>query len=312
MELNINRNIRQVFGIIFGAILFAVGYSWFLIPYKIVPGGVGGIGQILFYIFNIPVGISMILINIPLFLISLKIFGNRFGIRSLFGMLATSIFTDILSLKRLAQYGFIDNLEQYAMTTSSGKIMYTLLPNDIYLSAITGSVLLGIGLGIIFRFRGSTGGTDIPVGILKKKFGISMGTGYWIVESMIILTVGIVFKDPKLIIWGYINLFITAKLTDIASEGLPYIRGVYIVSERNDEIKQEIYNYVNRGVTYFHGEGGYSGKKMKVLFCAMNRRQVAIVRDIVKDIDPTAFVILTEVYDIMGYGFRTRNIDLGK
>jgi len=310
MTINVNRNIRQVLGITAGAILFAIGYSWFLIPYKIVPGGVGGIGQILYFLFNIPVGVSMIIINIPLFAISLKIFGKRFGIRSFFGMLMTSILTDVLSLQKLASYGFIQDLDKYKMLTEEGKIMYTLLPNDIYLSAITGSVLLGIGLGIIFRFRGSTGGTDIPVGILKRKLGITMGMGYWIVESLIIITVGLVFKDPKLIIWGYINLFITAKLTDIASEGLSYIRGVYIISEHNDDIKQQIYMHINRGVTYIKGQGGYSGKDMNILFCAMNRRQVAFLRDIVKDIDPTAFVILTDVYDIMGYGFHSRNIDL--
>lgn len=311
MKNLISRNIQQYIGITVGAIFMAIAYSWFLVPYKIVPGGVGGLSQILFFLFNIPVGVSIILINIPLFIISFKIFGKRFGIRSFYGMAVSSIFIDLLSMKNLYNYGIIESLETYAMNMKNGVTVYALIPNDVYLSAIAGSVILGLGLGIIFRFRGSTGGTDIPVGILKRKLGISMGTGYWLVESSIIFTVGIVFQDPKLVIWGYINLFISAKLTDIASEGLPYVKGVYIISDKNQKIKEDIYKHINRGVTFLKAEGGYTGEKQDILFCVMNRRQVAVVRDMVNDIDPSAFVILTDVYDVMGYGFKSRNIDLG-
>ena len=124
------------------------------------------------------------------------------------------------------------------------------------------------------------------------------------------MTIGIVFKDMKLIIWGYVNLFITTKLTDLASEGLPYVKGVYIISEKNNEIKEKIYDKIRRGVTFFKAQGCYTWNDFNVLFCAMNRRQVAMMRDIVKDIDPKAFVLLTDVNDVMGYGFRSRNVDL--
>jgi len=167
-----------------------------------------------------------------------------------------------------------------------------------------------MGLGIIFRFRGSTGGTDIPVALIKQKTGLSIGTGYWIVETFIILTVGLVFRDLKLIIWGYVNLFISARITDLASEGLPYIKGAYVISDKADEIKEQIYDQIQRGVTFFHAQGGYTGKEQRVLFCVLNRRQVANLRDIVQDIDPKAFMILTDVMDVMGYGFKSRNIDL--
>ncbi|MDP8268662.1 MAG: YitT family protein [Candidatus Tenebribacter davisii] len=310
MNYKLKRNIIQHLGIIAGSVLFAIAYSWFLVPYKIAPGGIGGLGQILFHFFNIPIGVSMIMFNIPLFVLSFIFLGKRFGLRSLFGMFSTSILADLLSFQNLHRFGIIKDLSAYAYS-DHGKMIYAMLgPKDIYLSAIAGSVLLGLGLGIIFRFRGSTGGTDIPVAFLKQKTGISIGMGYWVVESIIILTIGIVFSDLKLVIWGYVNLFITTKLTDLASEGLPYVKGVYIISEKNNEIKNKIYDKIRRGVTFFKAQGGYTGNEFNILFCAMNRRQVAMIRDIVKDIDPKAFVLLTDVNDVMGYGFRSRNIDL--
>ena len=310
MNAKLKRNIVQHLGIVGGSVLFAIAYSWFLVPYKIAPGGIGGLGQILFHFLNIPIGVSMIMFNIPLFIISFLIMGKRFGLRSLFGMFSTAILSDVFSFTSLHKMGFIKDLTPYTFT-AYGKEFYAIMgPEDIYLSAIAGSVLLGLGLGIIFRSKGSTGGTDIPVALLKQRTGMSINMGYWIVETFIILTIGIVFKDMKLIIWGYINLFITAKLTGLASEGLPYVKGVYIISEKTNDIKEKIYDKINRGVTYIKAEGGYSGKPMNMLFCAMNRRQVAMLRDIVKDIDPSAFVLLTDVYDVMGYGFRSRNLDL--
>lgn len=308
----IRRELKNYLGIMFGAIIFAIAYSWFLVPYKIIPGGVGGLGQIFFHMLNIPIGVSMLLLNIPLFILSFIFLGKRFGLGSLFGMFATSFFADLFSFTSLHKLGIIKNLAPYTFHINDKTIYAMLAPKDIYLSAIAGSVLLGLGLGLIFRFRGSTGGTDIPVAFLKQKSGISIGTGYWIIETLIILTIGIVFKDLKLVIWGYVNLFISTKITDLASEGLPYVKGVYVISQKNDEIREQIYNKINRGVTFFKGEGGYTGKSFNILFCAMNRRQVALARELIMDIDPKAFVLLTSISDVMGYGFRSRNLDLTK
>lgn len=311
MITKLQRNTVQFLGIILGSLLLAISYSWFLVPYKIAPGGVGGLSQILFHIFGIPVGVSMLLLNLPLFIISFIFMGKRFGMRSLYGMILVSIFTDLVSLPNLNKMGLIKNLSQFTFLSEHGETIYALLePGDIYLTAIAGSVLLGAGLGIIFRFKGSTGGTDIPVALIKSKTGLSIGTGYWITETLIILTVGLVFKDMKLVIWGYVNLFITSKITDITSEGLPYVKGVYIISEKTTLIKEAIYKHINRGVTFIKAEGGYTGNPINMLFCAMNRRQVAVIRDLIKDIDPKAFVLLTDVQDVMGYGFRSRNVDL--
>ncbi len=306
----IARKIKNHLGIAVGALFLALSYSWFLIPYKIAPGGVGGLAQIFYHFFDIPTGVSMIIINIPLFVLGFFMLGKIFGIRSFYGMLISSILTDLTSFPNLLKLGIIKDLSPYTYQLNGETIYAMLSPDDIYLSAIAGSVLLGFGLGIIFRFKGSTGGTDIPVAIIKQKTGMSLGTGYWIVETLIILTIGLVFKDLKLVIWGYVNLFISSKITDITSEGLPYVKGVYIISDKYAEIRDGIFEHLRRGVTFINSTGAYTEKAQKMIFCVISRRQVAVIRDIVKDIDPQAFMILSDVHDVMGLGFKSRNIDL--
>lgn len=304
------KKIEEYIGIVIGAMIFAISYSWFLIPYKIAPGGVGGIGQILYHHFGLPVGVFMIIANVPLFILAMIYLGKSFGVNTFLGMFVTAIFTDFFRLESLYKYGFISDLSKYTHVVDSHTIYAFLAPNDIFLSAISGSVLLGMGLGIIFRSRASTGGTDIPVALIKQKTGLSIGTGYWIVESLIIFSVGLSFQDPKLIIFGYINLFITSKITDLTSEGLPYVKGIFIMSDYSDEIKKAIMDEIGRGVTIFKGEGGYSGNPQNIIFCVLNRRQVPQLIDIVKEIDHEAFVTLTDVFDVMGRGFKTRQLNL--
>ncbi len=310
MQKKWKRNLVQYIGIIGGALLAGIAYSWFLAPYKIIPGGVAGLSQISFHIFHIPLGVSMFLFNIPLFIISFIFLGSRFGWRSIYGMLMVSVLTDVVSLSNLFKLGLIKDLAPYTFLYEGSRIEAIIGPTDIYLSAIAGSVLLGLGLGMIFRFKGSTGGTDIPVALIKQRTGMSIGTGYWMVETLIILTVGLIFHDVKIVIWGYVNLFITAKMTDLASEGMPYVKGVYVISPKYEEIKEAIYDHINRGVTLLKATGGYTGNEQNIIFCVMNKRQVAVMRDLVRDIDPKAFMILTDVHDVMGYGFKSRNLDL--
>ncbi len=306
----LSREIQRYIGMIFTAALFGMAYSWFLIPYNIAPGGVAGISQIVFRFTGFPVGMTMIVLNIPLFVISFIFIGRSFGGKSVYGMLLTAVMTDFFNLRNLADLGIIDNISKHIHQVDGRQVIAMLDPQDIYLSAIAGSVLLGLGIGLMFRFRGSTGGTDIPVALIKQKAGLSIGTGYWIVETLIILSVGLVFQDLKLIIWGYVNLFITTKITDLASEGLPYIKGVYIISEAMQEIRQQIFDKLERGVTLFDAVSGYSQRPIKVIFCVLNRRQVPQLTDIVKDLDPDAFMIVTDVNDVLGYGFKSRQINL--
>lgn len=298
--ISIFANTRDYIGITFGCMIFAISYSWFLIPFKVAPGGVGGISQILFHLFGFPAGISMIAINIPLFIIAWIFLGKQFGIKSFYGMLIGSLLIDAIEPKILYEHNI---LKEFINTN------YWAFTDNILLASLAGSVLLGIGLGVIFRYRGSTGGTDIPVAIIKQYTGISFGAGYWFIESVIILTIGIVFKDLNLIIWAYLNLFITTKIVDLAAEGIPSVKGAFIITRFEHNIKQRIFDELNRGVTMFHAEGGYTGRHHNILFVLVSRRQTAILRRIVKQEDPKAFFIMFDVYDVMGYGFKTRILD---
>jgi uncharacterized membrane-anchored protein YitT (DUF2179 family) len=294
-------NIRDFIGIIIGSVIFGISYSWFLIPFKVSPGGVGGIAQVIYYFVGIPAGISMMIINIPLFVIAWIFLGKQFGFKSFFGMFMGAIFIDLLNPELLyKQFSF---LREFINT------QYWAFTDNILLASIAGSVLLGVSLGIIFRFKGSTGGTDIPVALLKQYSGISIGSGYWVIETLIIFSIGVAFRDLNLIIWGYLNLFITTQIVDITAEGLPYVKGAYIITKFEDIIKERVINELDRGITIFHSEGGYSGEKQNVLFIVINRRQVTSLRRIVKEEDPKAFMILVDVNDVMGDGFKTRTID---
>lgn len=298
---NLIINTRDYIGIIFGSIIFGISYAWFLIPFKVSPGGIGGIAQIIYHFFGIPAGTSMLVINIPLFILGWFFLGKQFGLKSFLGMLLGSVFIDLLNPEML--YKNFPALRDYINT------QYWAFTDSILLASLAGSVLLGFSLGIIFKFRGSTGGTDIPVAILKKYFGLSIGTGYWIIETLIIFSIGIAFIDLNLIIWGYLNLYITTQIVDITAEGIPYTKGAYIITKHESEIKERIITELDRGITIFLSEGGYSGVKQNVLFVVVNRRQISSLRRMVKEEDPRAFMVLVDVHDVMGDGFKTRMLD---
>jgi uncharacterized membrane-anchored protein YitT (DUF2179 family) len=243
----------------------------------------------------------MLIINIPLFVIAWIYLGRQFGLKSFFGMFMGAIFIDLMNPELL--YKNFPFLRDYINT------QYWAFTDSILLASIAGSVLLGFSLGVIFRFRGSTGGTDIPVAILKQYSGVSIGTGYWIIETLIIFSIGIAFKDLNLIIWGYLNLFITTQIVDITAEGIPYTKGAYIMSKFEDAIKERIITELDRGITLLNSEGGYSGEKQNVIFVVVNRRQVTSLRRLVKEEDPNAFMVLVDVNDVMGDGFKTRSLD---
>ncbi|MBN2586872.1 MAG: YitT family protein [Candidatus Fermentibacteraceae bacterium] len=299
-------------GILAGSILFGMAYSWFLFPFRVSPGGVGGVAQVLYSWTGVPESIWMFGFNIPLFIIGYIFVGRQFGVRSLAGMMMSNTMCWVFQpshLSFLDSYG--DIVHNVAGPGQLPRLAVFLTGNsemDILLASIAGSALLGIGLGLIFKFRGSTGGTDIPVAILKKYTGVSISTGYWMVESLIILGVGFVFRNPAIVIWAYLNLFITSRMTDFAAEGLPYVKAVIIVTDRPDDVRDAIFHRLNRGVTFLKARGGYSGEEKEVIYVCIHRRQVMHLRKLVRKIDPDAFMVLHDAHDVMGYGFRQRTL----
>lgn len=300
------------FGILAGAVLFGLAYSWFLFPFRVSPGGIGGLAQILYNLTGITESIWMFMFNIPLFVIGYVFVGKQFGIRSFVGMFLSNAMCWVFNPLHLNLIpGASEHVYNVAGAGELPRLAVLLSGNsemDILLASIAGSTLLGAGLGLIFKFRGSTGGTDIPVAILKKYTGVSISTGYWMVESLIILLVASVFGEPKLLIWAYMNLFISSRMTDLSAEGMPYVKACLIVTEKPDEVRDEIFATLNRGVTFLKGEGGYSRQPQDVIYVCIHRRQVMVLQRIVSQIDPDAFMVLHDAHDVMGYGFKKRTL----
>jgi uncharacterized membrane-anchored protein YitT (DUF2179 family) len=312
MKQSLSESLKDYSGILAGAVLFGVAYSWFLFPFRISPGGVGGLAQILYHVTGIRESLWMFGFNIPLFALSILLVGKQFGLRSFVGMLMSNAMCWVFDPSHLNLFAsmriFVHNVAPQGELPRLAVFLTGQSQTDILLASIAGSAILGLGLGLIFRFRGSTGGTDIPVAILRKHLGISISSGYWLVDSFIILLVGIVFASPQIVIWSYLNLFLCSKMTDFAAEGMPYVKAVMIISDHPDEIRDAIFETLDRGVTFLKAEGGNCRKKRDVIYVCIHRRQVQVLQKMVRKIDPGAFMVLTDAYDVMGYGFRQRTM----
>ncbi len=316
ISINPKEIIRQTAGILFGSLLYGIGLSWFLLPYKIAPGGVGGLSQIFFHIFDWNAGFTMILMNIPLWIAGIIVVGRQFGVGTFIGFFVSSTMTDLVSPRSLYRHGILtEMIEEYntvngVLKTSSEWAM----TNEIFLAAIAGSMLLGVGIGIMFKSKSSTGGTDIPVAMLKKYLGISIGNGYLIIETSIILIIGIVFADLNIIIWSYFGLYLSSKFVDMVTEGLSKVKTATIIcssAAAEERIKERIYEELDRGVTFLKGEGSWSKTAKNIIFVAFNIQQTATLKSIANQEDPEVFMTMNDVHDVIGFGFKSREIDLG-
>ncbi len=272
--------------IILGSIIMALSYPMFLIPLKIVPGGVSGISIILHYLINVPVGLTTLILNIPLLFVGWILIGRTFALRTLVGMTLSNLLIDYFT---------------YIVKVPPAT-------EDILLGAIFGGVLLGVGLGITFLGNASTGGSDVIGQVVKKYTNYSAGMGMMAIDFIIISIAGLVFKSFEACLYGYLALFLSSTIIDRVIEGSDYARGVFIISSKKELIKEFIFLYINRGVTEFDGRTGFLGKETEILFSAMSRKQVPTLKRYVRKIDPDAFMVVTEVYEIIGHGFTLRNI----
>jgi uncharacterized membrane-anchored protein YitT (DUF2179 family) len=302
-------------GILLGSLIYGIGLSWFLLPFKVAPGGVGGLSQIFLHFFGWNAGFTMLIMNIPLWLTGLFFISREFGLGTFIGFFISSLMVDLVAPARLYKWGiFVPLIEKYNTVNGELKPLSELaMTDEIFIATIAGSILLGVGIGIIFKSRASTGGTDIPVAFLKKKFNISVGNGYLIIETSIIMFTGIMFGDLNLIIWSYFSLFLSSKFVDMVTEGLSRVKAAHIIcsnEESVERIKERIFNELERGVTYFYGEGGYSGNKKKILFVSFSIRQTALLKDIVLYEDRDAFIVMHDVHDVIGSGFKSRGLSI--
>ncbi|MBN2830643.1 MAG: YitT family protein [Candidatus Cloacimonetes bacterium] len=290
-------NILNIIGIAFGAMFMGFGYSLFFIPFKIAPGGVSGLAQIFYFKLGIQPGQFMLMLNIPLFLIGVWQFGKQFGFKTIVAIVLTSFFADFFLGETLHKIpGIIPFFYQI-----DGAWSFT---NEYILAVLAGSMIYGFGIGLVLRNHGSTGGSDIPALLLRKYFGLSMGTSYLMIDSIVILLTGYFFKNANLVLWALFALVVTSKVTDVVIEGFSVTRGVTILSNKTEEIREGILFELNRGCTIYKGEGGFSREPRDIIFTIVTNRELSRLKQMVKDVDSQAFFVVSDIHQTLGKGFR--------
>ena len=270
--------------IILGAFILAAGFVLFITPYKIVPGGVYGISIVLHYLFGTPVGLVALCFDIPLTLIGIKFLGPRFGFKTVLGFSLTAVFTDTLTYF----WGF-----------------KPLVEGDALLSSIFGGVMAGVGLGLIFRSRATSGGSDIIAMIIAKYTRLPLGMLMIYVDSAIVLVGLVVFQDWKIPLYSWIVIYITGKVIDVVLEGVSYDKSLFIISERHEEIREKIINNLGRGGTLIEGKGMYNMAEKKIIFTVVSRRELSILEEYIHEVDPKAFLTVLDATEILGEGFKS-------
>ena len=300
--------VLDYFFITLGAIIMALGISVFLIDAQVVPGGVSGLSMALHYLSNnrLPVGLMMWLLNIPLYFWGIKVLGKRFGARTFYGFSSNAFFIDLFR-------GDIPGLAFIQLNRT--ETILDLYQNDFLFLILIGAVLLGIGLGIIFKFKGSTAGSDIIAAILQKYYGFKPGQAIMMIDFLVISFAGFViyFKDLSvdrpalsLTLYAFFLLFVSSKLVDVILDGLNYARAAYIISNKTQEIAESIIKELSRGATALKARGLYKNIDREVIMTVVTRKEIAQLTEIIEDIDPDAFVIISDVHEVLGEGFRRR------
>jgi uncharacterized membrane-anchored protein YitT (DUF2179 family) len=284
MNSRLVRQLGQAVYLVLGSAVMALAYSLFLLPHHIVPGGAGGFAMILNHFFATPVGLTILVINIPLFVVGIKTLGRTYGAKSILGIAVSSLLID----------GFTYVLRLGPAT------------DNRILAAIFGGIMLGAGLGLVFRGGGSTGGSDIIGQVLNRYTNFSTGTAILVVDFVVITAAGLCFGEFELALYGYLNLYLQTRAIDLVLEGLSYTRALFIVSDSADAIARAITTEMNRGATVMSATGAYSQENRGMVFSVMAKREVARAREIVREVDPRAFVTITDVYEVLGEGFRPR------
>lgn len=268
----------EMLGILIGSAFTAASFNMFIIPNKIAAGGISGLGVILFHLFEIPVGATVLLANIPLFLLAWIFMGWKFVGHSLAGSLFFPLMLEIT--------GFLP-----------------LVTGNLFLASIFGGIGSGIGLGIVFRSQGSTGGTAIAAQLINHFWGLGSGLGLIIADFLIVILAGIIF-GPELAMFALISLFISSKFIDLVQEGFAVSRAALIISSQRELIAAKIMEKLERGATFLDGRGAYTGEEKGIILCIIPQSQVSRLKKIVKEIDPGAFVIVSSVSEVLGEGFQ--------
>jgi len=269
--------------IILGGLVQALALGTFLIPAQLVGGGISGIAQLLHYLWGTPVGMITLLGNIPLFIIGWRFFGEVlvFALRTILSVVSFTVFTDILI----------------------GLTGQTPITDDILLNSLYGGFLLGVGLGLVYLGRGTSGGTDILGRILNQRLGMSISLAYMITDSFAVLLAGFFFGWEKSL-YGLIMIYLSGVAADMVSQGTNVIREAMIITDETDKVVAAITEELGRGTTIISAKGGYTMKDRPIIFCVVSAGEVIRLKTIVHDADPDAFMVVGSANEALGEGFK--------
>jgi uncharacterized membrane-anchored protein YitT (DUF2179 family) len=268
--------------ILVGALVQAIAMRLFLIPSKLVSGGISGISQLVNSYTGWPVGLMVLVGNIPLFILGWRYLGGpRFALRTAVSVAAFSLFTDMLV---------------YYLPTGD-------LTQDVVLNTLYGGVVLGLGLGLVYRGQGTSGGSDILGRILNHKYGISISQAYLATDSLVVLSAGFVF-GWTLALYALVMIYVSGVAAELASEGSSIYRAAMIITDETKKVTDTILTNMERGVTVLEGTGAYTNKSRPVLYCVITQSETHQLKALVQEIDPDAFMVIGHVNEALGEGFK--------
>ncbi len=272
--------------IVIGAFLMSLGMNLFLLPHKMTTGGASGIATVLYYLFHIPAGIAILVINIPLFVISLTKLGLKFSIKTIISTVIYSVFVDIFTFSSLVANSNI----------------------DLFTACIFGGAIVGVGLSLTFKAGASSGGSDLLAQIIYRFTSIqSISQILLVIEVIIISSVIFVFKDVNLGLYSILSMFISTKVIDVLFEGIYYTREVKIITKKKDEIIAKILGELGRGATIMKSIGAHSNETVYMIICVITRPQIAKIKSIVRSCDKSALLYIATVNEAIGTGFKNIN-----
>lgn len=280
---------KDILAIIFGAGIFSFGIYFLVIPFHFYEGGATWITLITYYLFKIPVSLMNLLINIPLFVLAWKLLGKKSLYLSLLGTFSVSAWMALF--------------EAMPLSHRYHHFIFEAFKGDILLACIASGVVLGLGLGIIFNAGGTTGGTDILARVFNKYTSLTMGKLMLIVDAIVLVTVVVVFQDVRTAMYTLFFILIDTLVIDLIGEGGFAGKGFLIVTSKPEEIAKKVSDDIGRGVTFIRGMGYYSRKDLDIVYCVVSRNEMKQMKDIVNQIDPFAFITISEAHEILGEGF---------
>lgn len=282
-SFDLSRQSRIDFSLILlGGLVQALAMRLFLIPANLVSGGVSGAAQLINHFTQWPIGLMILVGNIPLFFLGWRHLGGpRFALRTALSVLTFSLFTDLLVFF-LPVGGIVD---------------------DLVLNSLYGGVILGVGLGLVYRGRGTSGGTDIIGRILNERFGISISQAYLLTDTLVILLAGFIFTWENAL-YALVVTYVSGLAAETILAGSDIYRTAIIITACPDAVTQKILYEMERGVTILSGKGGYTGAERPVLYCVVTRAEVIQIKSIVKEADPAAFIVIGQAHEALGEGFR--------